>query len=943
MNCNNCAKVLTLLFLFVTPLMIMSAIAQPQTTDFSVEFEKFTLDNGLDVIFHKDYSDPVVAVALTFHVGSAHEKPGKTGFAHLFEHLLFLESENLGRGGLDAMSSRIGGSGANGSTSRDRTNYFQTVPNDALEKMIWAEADKLGFFINTVNEAVLEKEKQVVKNEKRQGVDNAPYGHTNYVIGNALYPEEHPYSWQVIGSLDDLQAATLDDVHQFYNDWYVPNNATLVIAGDFDSDQAREWIHHYFDEIPRGDDITLMEKMPVTLTETKRLFHEDNFARLPELRLTWPGVELYHDDAYPLQILTQILTDGKTSPFYQVLVEEKELTSGVGMFSSNSELTGEIGLRVRAFPGIDLNLVNDAIQEAFAKFEQDGISDRDMERVKAGIETGFYNGLSSVLGKAFQLAQYNIFAGDPGYINDDIQKTLDVTAEDVMRVYEQYIKREHFVATSFVPRGQQELVLAESQRAEVTIEEIVAGAEGEDFELPEDIPYERTPSNIDRSVEPSYGEAPQVNIPEVWVSSLGNGLSLIGIETDELPLVQFNMRIQGGLLLDDINKVGVANLVAAMMTRGTQNRTAAELEEAINLLGASLFVRNGRHQITITGNVLSRNYAALMEILAEMMLEPRWDEREFELVKQSVLSQIAQQTSNPNGIATLAFNELLYGEEHILSRSELGTAESLASITIDDLKSWYEANISPNISTFHVAGAIGESDVVASLTTLSQRWANNGMIFPEIPEPEPTSESKVFFYDVPNASQSVLRIGYLALAETDPDYYPATVMNYILGGGGFASRLTQELREGRGYTYGIGSGFSGSSIAGPFSISSGVRSNITLEAVDLIREILTEYPTTFSDEDLENTQSFLIKSNARAFETLAAKLGILQRMSAYGWTEGYIREREEIVNSMTRAQIQDLAARYVDPNRMIYLIVGDAETQLDRLTELGFGEPTLLN
>ncbi|MGF1669712.1 MAG: M16 family metallopeptidase, partial [Balneolaceae bacterium] len=271
-----------LIFLF-SLLALFGAIScdSSEVDSFSVDYEKFTLDNGLDVIFHKDYSDPVVAVALTFHVGSAREKEGKTGFAHLFEHLLFLESENLGPGGLDEMSSRIGGSGANGSTSRDRTNYFQTVPNDALEKMIWAEADKMGFFINTVTEAVLEKEKQVVKNEKRQSVDNAPYGHANFVIDKNLYPEGHPYSWQVIGSLDDLQAATLDDVKEFYRNWYVPNNATLVIAGNFDSGQAREWVHKYFDEIPRGNEIEPLEKEPAVLAETKKLFHEDNFARLP--------------------------------------------------------------------------------------------------------------------------------------------------------------------------------------------------------------------------------------------------------------------------------------------------------------------------------------------------------------------------------------------------------------------------------------------------------------------------------------------------------------------------------------------------------------------------------------------------------------------------------------------------------------------------------------
>ncbi len=933
----------TSLFTTLIFVLFLSSCQSSGQTDFSVDYETFTLDNGLEVIFHKDYSDPVTAVALTFHVGSSRELPGRTGFAHLFEHLLFLESENLGRGGLDQMSSRIGGSGANGSTSRDRTNYFQTVPNDALEKMIWAEADKMGFFINTVNEMVLEKEKQVVKNEKRQGVDNSPYGHTNYVIHKNLYSENHPYSWQVIGSLNDLQAATLDDVIDFYNKWYVPNNATLVIAGDFDSDQAREWIHKYFDEIPGGEQIEPLEKQPAVLTETKRLYHEDNFARLPELRLTWPGVEFYHDDAYPLQILSQLLADGKTAPLYEVLVEEKELSSGVNMYSSNSELAGEVTVRVRAYPGVDLNEVLSGIEEGFARYEENGFTDQDLERVKAGIETQFYNGLSSVLGKAFQLAQYNIFAGDPGFINQDIQKTLDVTLEDVQRVYEQYVKGRHYVATSFVPRGETNLVLTESAKAEVVEEEITESGEGESFELPEDTDFERTPSSFDRTIEPPYGEAPQITVPDVWTSEMDNGMKVYGIEQHELPLVQFNIRLDGGLLLEETDKVGVSNLLANVMTRGTANKTAAELEEAIDLLGASINVYSGGQNFTITGNALSRNYAETMKLIEEILLEPRWDEREFDLAKQSVLSQIAQQQSNPNSIASNEFNKLLYGKGNIQSFNTLGTEESVQNITMDDLKQYYNSYISPSVAVMHIAGSINSGDVTRSLNTLNSNWQAKSVELPEVQSPEIPTESNVYFYDVPNASQSVLRIGYLAMNETDPDYFPATVMNYILGGGGFASRLTQQLREGRGYTYGIRSGFNGSNLPGPFSISSGVRSNVTFEAVDLIKDILADYPDTFSDEDLENTQSFLLKSNARAFETLGAKLGILQTMSANDWEADYILEQQDIVRNITADDVSHLARKYANPDRMIYVIVGDARTQLQRLNGLGFGEPVLLN
>lgn len=931
------------LYIIAVSLMFISSCDSSNQADFSVDYEKFTLENGLDVIFHKDDSNPVTAVALTIHVGSARELPGRTGFAHLFEHLLFLESENLGRGGLDQMSSRIGGSGANGSTSRDRTNYFQTVPNDALEKMIWAEAEKMGFFINTVNELVLEKEKQVVKNEKRQRVDNAPYGHTYYVVVQNLYPEGHPYSWEVIGSLDDLQSATLDDVIQFYNTWYVPNNATLVIAGDFNSIQAREWVHKYFDEIPGGEQIRPMDKQPAVLSETKKLYHEDNYARLPELILTWPGVEFYHEDSYPLQILTQLLAGSKTAPLYQVLVEEKELSSGVNMGSSNSELAGEISVRVRAYPGVDLNDVLNGIEEGFARYEENRFTEQDMERVKAGIETGFYSGLSSVLGKAFQLAQYNIFAGDPGFVNQDIVNTLNVTLDDLNRVYLQYIKGKHYVATSFVPRGQTGLSLDGSIMAEVVNEEITQGSEGEDFELPEDTDFVRTPSSFDRTVEPPFGEAPNLTIPDVWTTELTNGMTVYGIEQHDLPLVQFNIRLDGGLLLESTEKTGVANLLSNMLTRGTANKTSAELEEAIDMLGATIRINSGRQYFTIFGNTLTRNYPATIKLVEEMLLEPRWDEREFELAKQGVLSQIAQQQSNPNNIAGRQFNKLIYGEGNIQSYSPLGTTESVEAITMDDLKAYYDTNLSPSVANLHIAGAVRSGDATRALQSLVQRWEAKDVSIPEIPIADEPADSRIYFYDVPNASQSVLRIGYLGMAETDSDYYAATVMNYVLGGGGFASRLTQELREGRGYTYGISSGFSGSNLPGPFSIGSGVRSNVTYEAIDVIRQILTEYPTTFSDEDLENTKSFLLKRNARAFETLGAKLGILQTMSSNNWSADYITEQEQIVRDMTRERISELAAQYADPSRMIYLVVGDARTQLQRLRALGFGEPVLIN
>ena len=927
-------------------LLIFSCQKTPQKeveTTFNVPFEKIKLDNGLEVVFHIDRSDPVVAVALTAHVGSARELPGRTGFAHLFEHLLFLESENLGKGGLDKMSARIGGSGANGSTSRDRTNYFQTVPNDALEKMIWAEADKLGWFINTVTEPVLAKEKQVVKNEKRQSYDNRPYGHTSYVIDKNLYPEDHPYNWQVIGSLEDLQNATLQDVKDFFNRWYTPNNVTLTISGDFDVNEAKEWVHKYFDEIPRGEEVQPMTVRPGALTETIKKFHEDNFARLPELTLTWPSVEQYHPDSYALDVLSSYLSQGKEAPLNQKLIEDQQLTNNVSMFQRSSELAGQLQIRIRAYDGIYLDSVLSAVEEGFAKFESEGISQEDLDRIKAGQETMFYNGLSSVLGKGFQLAQYNIFAGDPGFIQQDIQNILDVTTADVSRVYETYIKNKPFVATSFVPTGRANLILTGSSKAEVVEEEIVPGAE-ETFDASQQAEYEKTPSSFDRSIEPPYGTTPVIATPDVWQATIDNGLKILGIQSDEVPLVEFNLVIKGGQLLEKINKPGVANLVAQMMTKGTQNKTTAELESTLDKLGANIRVSATNDAIEISGNTLSRNYQQTMDLLSEMILEPRWDSKEFDLLKQSITSQIKQQEANPNAIAQNAFNVLIYGNEDIRAMNSLGTLASIELINLEDLKAYYQSNISPSVATLHIVGDIIEqSTVVESLEGLKNNWKSTEVTIPELGQPKPIESSQVYFYDVPNAKQSVLNIGYLALAETDPDFYPATILNYRLGGGGFASQLTQELREGKGYTYGVRSRFQGSTEPGPFMISSGVRTNVTLESTLLIKQILENYGQEFNESDLETTKSSMIKSNARAFETSRAKLSMLQDMSKYGWKANYLQDRIATVEDITVEEIQGLAKRYLNQGQMIWLVVGDAKTQLDRMEELGFGKAVLIN
>ena len=910
--------------------------------DFNLEFEKFELDNGIDIIFHIDRSDPVVSVILMVHVGSAREKVGKTGFAHLFEHLIFQQTENLGKGGFDKLSASVGGSGANAYTNRDITNYQQTVPKDALEKMLWAESDRLGWFINTVTEPGLIKEKQVVKNEIRQSMDNVPYGYGCYVFHKYLYPENHPYNWQVIGSREDVHNATLEDVREFYNRWYVPNNVALIISGDFNIEKTKEWVHKYFNEIPKGKKIEPIPKLLVKLDKTLKLYHEDNFAVLPGIGMIWPTAELYHPDSYPLAVLTHYLSKGKKAPLYKVLVEEEELTSGVDMFNYNNELAGELQLIIRAYADEDLDTVFQAIQKGFAKFEAEGISEKDVNRIKAVQEANLYNELTSTLSNGIQLGQYNLFLGDPGFIHQDIQNIRAVTKADVMRVYERYIRGKNYVATSFVPKGKLSLALEGSVKADIMEEEIVQEAE-ETFDISVEASFKPSLSSFDRTIEPPFGKTPEVKVPEIWDTELSNGLRVYGIENREVPLVYFSLTIDGGQLMDDINKVGVANFVAGIMPKGTISKTTLELEEAIQQLGASINVEARKESIHFWGYTLSKNFQQTFNLITEILCEPRWDKHEFELFKQKTIDYIRKQKAEPNTIAQNIYNKLIYGKDNILSRNIAGTEESVNSITIDDLKAFYESNLSPSLAKLHIVGAVDQEFVMKSLESINQQWKSKVVIIPLLNVPELPARSIVYFYDVPDAKQSVLRLGNPSMTATNEDYYPATVMNYILGGGVFASQLTQQVREGKGYTYWIQSEFSEMKTTGAFTISSNVQSNITLEAIQLIKEILENYADNYSEKDMKTTKNFLIKSNARAFEVPWEKLKMLEKISNYGWNYSYVKDRETVVNDMTVDKIKELANQYVDPDKMIWLVIGDAKTQLDRLKLLGFGEPVLIN
>jgi zinc protease len=904
---------------------------QKQKEKFDLPYEKFTLDNGLEVILHEDHSDPIVAVATVMHVGSNREKPGKTGFAHFFEHMSFNDSENTPQGANRKLIPEWGGE-RNGGTWNDGTIYYEVVPKDAFDKILWIDSDRLGFMINTVTKEALEAEKQVVKNEKRERVDNAPYGYTDEIIRTNLYPKEHPYNWTVIGSLPDLQAATLDDVKEFYDMYYGANNATLVIAGDINIKETKEKVQRWFGEIRKGPEVKALKPMPAKLTQTKALYFEDNFAKLPELRMIFPTVENYHKDMYALDLLGELLSGSRKSPLYKIIVEEKKQAPGITSGQNSNELSGEFVFRVRANAGTSLDDVKTSIEEGFTRFEKDGFADSELQRVKAEQETGLYQGIATVLNKAFTLAQDNEFKGDPAWVLKAAALTQAVTREDIMRVYNQYIKGKNYLMTSVVPKGQTSLIVKNSTQATVWQEQIVAGVQNENVSRGKEADVAKTPTKHDRS-EPGFGEPPLFKMPPVWEGKLSNGITVLGIENSEVPLVTFDITIPGGHSYDPLEKAGVANLMAQLMMQGTAKRTPAELEEAIGLIGSSIFIQCTNEEIRISGNCLARNFEPTIALAQEMLLEPRWDAAEYERLKKALETNLKGTEANAPAIAARAFGKLMYGPNHIFSLPATGTLQTAANITLDDLKNYYQSYLSPSQAAFHVAGAVDKPKVLSTLSGLESQWKTKAVKAPAYGAPVSASGGNVYFIDFPDAKQSVLYTGHLVLSANDPNSNNLDFANEILGGGS-SGKLFQTLRIEKGFTYGAYSFVNKAKEKAPFIVTTSVRSNATLPSLQIIQSMLTDYGKNFSEQEVAITKNKILKNNTLTYESLGAKIGALREISKFGKSKKYLEDDQQELMKMTLPDFKTAIDRYMKESDMIYLIIGDKATQFNEVTQL---------
>jgi zinc protease len=887
--------------------------------EIDIPFEKHVLDNGLEVVLHEDHSDPVVAVYVYYHVGSAREEVGRSGFAHLFEHMMFQGSQHVG----DDQHFKLvqeGGGTLNGTTNRDRTNYFETLPANQLELALWLESDRMGFLLPSVTLEKLDNQREVVKNERRQNYENRPYGREAGATTAALYPADHPYSWLTIGSHEDLTNASLEDVHAFFRRWYGPNNATLAIGGDIDPTRTLELVRKYFGSIPRGPAVAKPAPRPVSLEGDRRVVIEDN-VRLPQLTFTWPTVPMFHEDEPALSMLASILSANKSSILDRGLTIDRTLATRVSAYASGGELAGEFEITLQPKPGVSLDQLELETRALITKLLADGIDPAQLERTKNRYEADVVRRLETASSRTSHLAHFNTFLGTPDYAAESLAKHLAVTPDDVRRVLERYVAGRPAVLVSTVPAGQ--LPLAASGRNQDALAQ---------------------EASLDRTRKPEPGPEPPFHSPRVWHSELANGVRVTGTPYTELPLAQIDLYVPAGRLHADPAQAGIASLTARLLNDGTRELSTTELTEELEAIGARLSIRSDDQEIELSLNVLEKHLPRAVELLGDIITEPRFAEDDFERAKDDRLVAIRTRDDDIAETAQRAFMRLMFGDTPRGTASQ-GTEETISRLTRDDVAAFWASNGIPNGARMTVVGNLDADDVDDLFAALTERWKARepGLIEAsfqageELADGEPVVVAGLYLIDKAGASQSQIRIGQRSIAATHPDWYGLSVLNYILGGS-FSSRINLNLREDKGYTYGARSRFTGDVLPGSFVASSGVRGDVTKESVVEFMKELGAILEGVTDEELAFTKKALVQAMGRRFESTGALGAFLNEISTYGHPDNYLELRLNELMELAPADLRALARKHLDPEQMVILVVGDEAAVEPGLAHLGYGK-----
>ncbi len=908
----------------VLALALLSACAAAapaaRAQDLDIPFQKFVLENGLQVVIHEDHSDPVVAVYVSYHVGSAREERGRSGFAHLFEHMLFQGSQHVGDDQHFKLISEAGGT-LNGTTNDDRTLYFETLPANQLELALWLEADRMGFLLPAVTQAKLDNQRDVVKNERRQNYENRPYAQARGVVAEALYPPDHPYSWITIGSQEDLTAASLDDVHSFFRRWYGPNNATLAIGGDVDTQKTLALVKKWFGPIARGPEVAKPAPRPVALAQSKRLVMEDK-VKLPQISWTWPTVPMGSPEEPALDLLASALAQGKSSVLERAFRIDRPLARDVSAFHSAQELAGTFTISVTAAPGASLDEIEAEMGRVLGNVAREGVSAETLDRLKTREKASRVRRFETVSGRTGSLAVANTFFDDPNHAAAELRGLLAVTPAQVRQAMERWIQRKPAVVMSVVPEGS--IALAASGR---TIDQVAM--EGE----------------ITRSKQPPAGPRPSFKTPEIWRGALANGAALMGTRTAEVPLTTISIALPGGGRAEQPSTRGIASLTANLLEEGTKALSTTELAETLDGLGASLSVSADDDEISLVLTTLDETRDAALAILGDVLLEPRFDPADFERIVRERLTSIDTRGDSIRTIAGNVWSRILYGDGTIDGMPSAGTRATVEGLTLSNVRDFHRVATDPKRATVTVVGNLGADDARRMLEPLVRRWEKGTFSAAAAAKEASAARAlaaglaspRVFLVDKPGAAQSEVRIGHLSVATTDADYYPLTVLNYVLGGA-FSSRINMNLREDKGYTYGARSSFSGGLEPGPFAASGGIHTAVTKEAVAEFLKELRGILDGITEEELAFAKSALAQSAARQYEGSRARLGLLENVRKYGYPDDYPEQQLRQLDALTVAELKTLARKHLKPESMAILVVGDKAKVMDGLATLGLGE-----
>ncbi|MDQ3321406.1 MAG: insulinase family protein [Acidobacteriota bacterium] len=883
-----------------------------------IKYEEFRLKNGLRVILHQDKSTPIVAVNVWYHVGSKNEAAGRTGFAHLFEHMMFQGSKNY-----DAdyfLPLQEAGANINGSTNSDRTNYYEVVPSNFLELALFMEADRMGGLLEAMTIEKLNNQRDVVKNERRQRVDNQPYGTAGERIGVIMFPKGHPYNWSVIGSLDDLSAASLEDVKGFFRQYYVPNNASLVIAGDFDPKQAKTWTEKYFGSIAKGADVTRPNPAMPKLAKETRVSVEDPLAPLPRVSMVWHSVRQGDKDEAALDMLGSILSDGRGSRLQSNLQFGKELVQQIGSGNGTREVAGTFQISATARQGKSLEEIEKEINIELERVKQTAPSSEELARALNQIETGTIFGLQTVLGKADALNGNAVFYGKPDRFQEQLNEYRKVTPADIQRVANTYLTNNRLVMT-FAPgkAGARGAMNAAANR-------------------PTSVSDDKKKKTMpDASKLPRAGADPRFSLPPIEKTRLSNGLEVWTVRQTELPIVSMNMVFKTGGVFEAADKSGVSTLTAGLLDAGTKTRSALDIANRRQAIGASIGAGSGWDSSSVSLSTLTKNIDPALDLYADIIVNPIFPESELELTRKRALGSFIQRRSNPNIIAGTVYDRVLYGKNHPYGRQLSGDEVSIKGITRADLVQSYESTFRPNNAVLIVVGDVDPKTLMPKLEKAFANWKPGAIPTGTLPEAQPLEKAGIFLVDRPNSAQSVVSIGQIGVSRDNPDYFPLQVMNSILGGQ-FSARVNMNLREDKGYTYGARTGYVYRRGAGPFSASADVQTAVTKESViEFLKEINgIRGAIPISRQELEYNKQSIIRAYPRGFETIGQISGQLSNLVVYGLPDTYFNEFISKVNAVKLEDVNRVANKYLTPDKLAIVIVGDRKIIEPGLKQLDY-------